>query len=153
MLIAVLHFIPDEDDPYKIVARLMDAVPPGSCLVLAHGASDIQPDVVAEMMRRYNALSSVRLTLRAWPEVTRFFDGLELIPWRGAAPAVGSYRPGRPGCRERPGRLLRHRLQELSGHAQPGAPPERKPVPGDYGRLFWRPDHGSKAAVSCVKPA
>jgi hypothetical protein len=80
MLIAVLHFIPDSDDPYKVVARLMDAVPPGSCLVLAHGASDIEPEAVAEMMQRYNALSSVPLTLRTRPEVTRFFDGLELIP-------------------------------------------------------------------------
>ena len=32
------------------------------------------------MMQRYNALSSVSLTLRTRPEVTRFFDGLELIP-------------------------------------------------------------------------
>jgi len=33
MLIAVLHFIPDGDDPYGIVKQLMDAVPTGSYLV------------------------------------------------------------------------------------------------------------------------
>jgi hypothetical protein len=43
LLIAVLHFIPDADDPYAIVARLMDAAPSGSYLVMAHAASDIAP--------------------------------------------------------------------------------------------------------------
>ena len=44
LLIAVLHFIPDADDPYGIVKRLMDAVPPGSYLVISHAASDIAAD-------------------------------------------------------------------------------------------------------------
>ncbi len=44
LLIAVLHFILDPDDPYRIVARLMDAVPSGSYLVMAHAASDISPE-------------------------------------------------------------------------------------------------------------
>ena len=80
LLIAVMHFIPDADDPYGVVKQLLDAVPPGSYLVLSHGASDIQPEVVAEMMQRYNALSSASLTLRDRQQVTRFFDGLELVP-------------------------------------------------------------------------
>ncbi len=80
LLIAVMHFIPDADDPYGVVKQLLDAVPPGSYLVLSHGASDIAPDVVAEMMQRYNALSSASLTLRDRQQVTRFFDGLELVP-------------------------------------------------------------------------
>ena len=79
LLVAVLHFIPDADEPYRIVARLMDAVPSGSYLVLSHGASDIQPGAVAEMMRRYNSLSSSRLTLRSREQVAPFFDGLDLI--------------------------------------------------------------------------
>jgi hypothetical protein len=79
LLVAVMHFIPDADDPYGLVARLMDAVPPGSYLVLAHGATDIEPEAVAEMMQRYNTLSSASLTLRSRQQVTRFFDGLDLI--------------------------------------------------------------------------
>jgi hypothetical protein len=79
LLLAVLHFIPDADDPYKVVGRLMDAVPSGSYLVLSHGASDIQPQAVAEMMRRYNGLSSAVLTLRSHAQVAKFFDGLDLI--------------------------------------------------------------------------
>ena len=41
LLIAVLHFLSDLDDPYRIVAELMDAVPPGSYLAIVHAASDI----------------------------------------------------------------------------------------------------------------
>jgi len=47
MLIAILHAIGDVD-PYQIVAKLMDAVPPGSHLVLSHVASDIDPEQIAE---------------------------------------------------------------------------------------------------------
>jgi O-methyltransferase involved in polyketide biosynthesis len=79
LLLGVLHFIPDEDDPYRIVTRLMDATAPGSFLVIGHGASDIQADAVPELTRRYNERSSARITLRTREQVARFFDGLELV--------------------------------------------------------------------------
>jgi hypothetical protein len=79
LLIAVLHFIPDADDPYAIVARLMDAVPSGSYLVMAHAASDIAPEASAEMARRYNQMSSASITPRGRDQVARFFDGLDLL--------------------------------------------------------------------------
>ena len=79
LLLGVLHFIPDEDDPYRIVTRLMDATAPGSFLVIGHGASDIQADAVPELTRRYNERSSSRITLRTREQVARFFDGLELV--------------------------------------------------------------------------
>jgi hypothetical protein len=80
LLIAILHFIPDADDPYAIVARLLDAVPSGSYLVMAHGANDIAPEASAEMARRYNKMSSAPITLRSRAQVARFFDGLDLLP-------------------------------------------------------------------------
>jgi O-methyltransferase involved in polyketide biosynthesis len=80
LLIAVLHFIPDPDDPYQIVARLIDAVPSGSYLVMAHAASDIEPEACAEMARRYNAMSSATITPRSREQVARFFGGLDMIP-------------------------------------------------------------------------
>ena len=80
LLIAVLHFIPDADDPYAVVDRLMDAVPSGSYLVMAHAASDIDPEATAEMARRYNKMSSATITPRTRDQVARFFDGLELLP-------------------------------------------------------------------------
>jgi O-methyltransferase involved in polyketide biosynthesis len=79
LLMGVLHFIPDADRPHALVARLMDAMPPGSFLVIGHGASDIHADVVPEMTRRYNERASASLTLRSRDQVARFFAGLELI--------------------------------------------------------------------------
>jgi S-adenosyl methyltransferase len=80
LLIAVLHFIPDGDDPYEIVKRLMDMVPPGSYLVISHAASDIAAGATAEMARRYNELSPVSITPRSREQVARFFDGLDMMP-------------------------------------------------------------------------
>ncbi len=79
LLIAVLHFIPDADNPYAIVARLMAAVPSGSYLVMAHAASDIAPGASAEMARRYNQMSSAPITPRNRDQAARFFDGLDLL--------------------------------------------------------------------------
>ena len=93
LLIAVLHFIPDADDPYGIVARLMDAVPSGSYLVIAHAARDIQTGAIAEMTRRYNELSPVSVTPRTSEQVTRFFDGLDVIA-PGVVPIRQWWAPG-----------------------------------------------------------
>src|ERR1700730_43073 len=80
LLIAVLHFIPDADDPYAVVARLMDAVPSGSYLVIAHAEADTAPDASAEMARRYNQMASATVTPRTRDQVARFFTGLDLLP-------------------------------------------------------------------------
>jgi S-adenosyl methyltransferase len=80
MMLIVLHLIPDSDDPYGIVKRLMDSLVPGSYLVIAHPASDIKPAAIAEMTKRINArLGPARGTMRDRDEITRFFDGLELL--------------------------------------------------------------------------
>lgn len=79
LLFAVLHFIPDADDPYTVVKQLMDAVPAGSYLVIIHASSDILPEQVAEMARRYNASGAAPMRPRSLEDVTRFFDGLDLI--------------------------------------------------------------------------
>ena len=102
LLLGVLHFIPDADEPHAVVAQLMAAMPPGSFLVIGHGASDIQADVVPEMTRRYNERASASLTLRDHGEVSRFFDGLELIDpgvvplsqWRRDNRCAGAAGPG-----------------------------------------------------------
>jgi O-methyltransferase involved in polyketide biosynthesis len=79
LLTGVLHFIPDADDPAAILARLMNAVPPGSFLVLTHGANDTQPEELDEMMKRYNERSSTPIMLRDREQVVGFFSGLDLI--------------------------------------------------------------------------
>lgn len=93
LLLAVLHFIPDEDDPYGIVRTLMDAVPSGSYLVIVHAPSDVAPEEMAEQTRRYNASGAERMRPRSREEISRFFDGLELIG-PGVAPLSDWLPPG-----------------------------------------------------------
>jgi hypothetical protein len=77
MLLAIVHFIPEEDNPYGIVARLLDALPSGSYLVMSHATSDdLAPELTADIAAGRHGPG--RLRTRA--EFTRFFDGLELIP-------------------------------------------------------------------------
>jgi hypothetical protein len=100
MLIAVMHLIGDDAEPYRIVARLMDAAAPGSYLALSQVASDIQAEQMAEAARRYNSLAHETQRHRSRAEVTRFFDGLELIEpgvvpvqeWRAATAAEAAAR-------------------------------------------------------------
>ena len=80
MLLIILHLIPDEDDPYGIVSTLVQALPVGSYLVLAHPASDIRAAKMAEMTRRVNErMSGPKATMRDRAVITRFFDGLQLL--------------------------------------------------------------------------
>jgi S-adenosyl methyltransferase len=79
LLMAVLHLIGDEDDPYRIVAELVDAVPPGSYLVISHPAADIEAESMAKMADILNRLLAAEVTFRDQAAVARFFDGLELV--------------------------------------------------------------------------
>ena len=79
LLVQVLHFIPDSDDPHGIVARLMAALASGSFLVMVHGASDLNSEETAEVARRYNDASSAQLSIRTFDEFSRFFAGLEPV--------------------------------------------------------------------------
>ncbi len=86
MLVAVLQFIPADDDPYKIVTQLLAAVPAGSHLVIAHPASDIEAKAMADMAKRLNKLMAQQVALRSHAEVSRFFDGLTIVE-PGVVPA------------------------------------------------------------------
>jgi S-adenosyl methyltransferase len=44
LLLAVLHFIPDADDPPGIVIALASALAPGSCVAISHLTSDFAPE-------------------------------------------------------------------------------------------------------------
>ena len=100
MLLAILQNIPDSDDPHQLVARLMTAAGPGSWLVISHPASDIHPEIMAEMASRLNDRQrpAEQVWFRTREAISRFFDGLELAApgvvqlhrWR---PAPGDYVP------------------------------------------------------------
>jgi hypothetical protein len=78
LMIAVLHFILDAEDPHAMISRMMADLAPGSYLVIAHAASDIESATAAAMARSYNATSSLTITPRDRATVARFFDGLEM---------------------------------------------------------------------------
>jgi hypothetical protein len=77
-LIAIVHFVLDEDDPQGIVRRLMEHLVPGSFLALTVFSGDSDPERIAGVGREYNA-RGIPLQIRDRGEAERFFDGLELI--------------------------------------------------------------------------
>ncbi|MGH3251871.1 MAG: SAM-dependent methyltransferase, partial [Trebonia sp.] len=95
-LLAILHAIPDSDDPFALVAQVMDAVPPGSYLALSHpGADLIPPQTLEEMRGVANRMSQQQYTHRTREEVARFFAGTDLAE-PGIVP-VEEWRP-EPGA-------------------------------------------------------
>lgn len=77
-LVALTHFLGDEDDPYALVARLVEALPPGSYLVLSQLTADFDPEAVGRGVAMYEA-GGVTLAPRTRGEIARFFEGLELV--------------------------------------------------------------------------
>jgi hypothetical protein len=96
LLIGILQLLPDSDEPHAIVARLVEAVPPGSWLVVYHPASDVDQYRVSEAVRRVNARSAGTTTLRTHAEIARFFDGLQLLE-----PGLVQVHRWQPGWAER----------------------------------------------------
>ncbi|MFE6808430.1 SAM-dependent methyltransferase [Streptomyces sp. NPDC057681] len=79
MLLGVVIFVGDDEDPYGIVRRLLDALPSGSHLVLSHTiTSPAMPDVDAAVAF-WNEHGTPKLNQRTPGQVARFFDGLELL--------------------------------------------------------------------------
>lgn len=75
----VLHFIRDEDDPYRIVARLCDALCPGSYLVISHVTGENRdPDAMGQVSDIYDKATSP-LVMRTKDEIARFFSGMQLV--------------------------------------------------------------------------
>jgi hypothetical protein len=79
VLMAIMHLIPDNDDPWGIIDRLMAAVPPGSYLALSQIASDIDRQSVAAARDQVGRFMPVKQTYRSHAEVMRFFHGLEIV--------------------------------------------------------------------------
>jgi len=97
MLLLVLHLIPDADGPHAVVRSLVAGLPAGSYLVVSHPAADIRPDSVAEMTRKMNQrLKGPKATARRHDQVSRFFDGLELLEPGVVEPPQWRPDPGEP---------------------------------------------------------
>lgn len=89
LMVAVLHFVSDADDPWRIVRSYLGALAPGSYLVLSHATTDHQPDEVVHRLRDVYTTATEQLYLRTLREVERFFTGLDLVrPHPHMRPAV-----------------------------------------------------------------
>jgi hypothetical protein len=78
LLVGTLHLI-DDEDPGGIIARLMQALAPGSYLVVNAPASDVHTQVAAEGARRLAEMGSTPVTRRSRQEAAAFFAGLDLV--------------------------------------------------------------------------
>ena len=79
LMIALLHFIPDTDDPAGVIARYRDALAPGSYLAVSHiHRIDDPPPQGEEALEVYRRVGAP-LTPRSEAELTAFFTGFELV--------------------------------------------------------------------------
>jgi hypothetical protein len=95
LYVAFLHFIPDEDDPWGMVRRMMSRLAPGSYLVISHLVSDDAQtrQQVGDLGRDF--LRGRFGRIRKEQEVRAFFDGLEL-----AEPGLVNITQWRPDGRD-----------------------------------------------------
>jgi hypothetical protein len=95
LLVSVLPFLADADDPWHTVAVLRDALAPGSYLAVCHATSEGRPAVTRAMDKVYRGSVQAGGTIRSGADILRFFDGFELVEpglvnvplWRPASPA------------------------------------------------------------------
>ncbi|MCW5252617.1 SAM-dependent methyltransferase [Streptomyces sp. SHP 1-2] len=96
ILLGVVIFVGDDGEAYGLVRRLLDALPPGSHLVLSHTVTrPDMPDVDAAVAF-WNEHGTPKLTQRTPEAVTRFFDGLELL--EPGVVSCNRWRPGETGA-------------------------------------------------------
>jgi len=100
MLVAVLHFVPDEFNPAQVMATLTGALPPGSYLVASHITGEHDPDGPAAGARAYRA-AGLPAQLRDSGEFAQLaFSGLDLVP--PGVVLVSEWRPEGDGPRPTP---------------------------------------------------
>jgi SAM-dependent methyltransferase len=81
LLVAILHFVEDEDDPYGAVAELGEALAPGSLLVLTHASYEgipLPPERAGGAVDVYEDIRNP-LTMRSREEIARFFEGYDMV--------------------------------------------------------------------------
>jgi trans-aconitate methyltransferase len=94
---AVLHFVPDEQDPYGIVGRLLEELAPGSWLSLTHCTGDFEPEAWQAVVDTYRQRGTAA-QVRSRTDVARFFDGLEMVD--PGLVVAHHWRPGPQGVPE-----------------------------------------------------
>jgi len=79
LLVAILHFITDEEGPAGIVAAFRDALAPGSYLALSHGTADFHDQNLADAGTAVYSRATAPLVLRGRAQVAGLFKGWDLV--------------------------------------------------------------------------
>jgi SAM-dependent methyltransferase len=81
LLVAILHFVEDQDDPYGAVAELRDALAPGSLLLLTHASYEGIPLPPEQAVGTVDVYKDIRnpLIMRSRDEIARFFEGYDMV--------------------------------------------------------------------------
>ncbi|MER7930921.1 SAM-dependent methyltransferase [Streptomyces sp. NPDC093272] len=81
LLVAILHFVEDADDPYGTVAQLRDALAPGSLLILTHASYERIPLAPERAESAVDVYKDIRnpLIMRSRDEIARFFEGYDMV--------------------------------------------------------------------------
>jgi hypothetical protein len=79
LLSAVLHFITDDEDPWRITRTLRDALVPGSYLLVSHAFGEEEQALAQAGEKVYNRSVSTDIHFRSRADILRFFDGFELV--------------------------------------------------------------------------
>ncbi|MFJ9630782.1 SAM-dependent methyltransferase [Streptomyces sp. NPDC091280] len=81
LLVAILHFVEDTDDPYGAVAQLRDALAPGSLLILTHASYEGIPLPPERAEGAVDVYKDIRnpLIMRSREEIARFFEGYDMV--------------------------------------------------------------------------
>ena len=98
VLIGITHHLRDADDPRRIVQTLMDALAPGSYLVLSQITGDFDPETMREVAAAVEQ-DGIPYVVRSKTDTERFFEGLELVE-PGLVP-IAAWRPD-PGTEQDP---------------------------------------------------
>jgi SAM-dependent methyltransferase len=82
LMAAVLHFVPDEDEPHLAIAKYRDALAPGSFVAISHGSWDGASQEEQRSGEKVNAIyqrTDSPLVLRSGDEIAAFFTGLDVV--------------------------------------------------------------------------
>ncbi|MFD5824975.1 SAM-dependent methyltransferase [Lentzea sp. NPDC060358] len=95
LLLFMLHWVPDADDPEGLVRRYREALPSGSCLAISHICSEHDNPEVRAVTDRLNKVGGGEVIERGHREIAGFFGDFELVEpglvkyaeWRPAGPS------------------------------------------------------------------
>lgn len=79
LMVGILHFVRDDENPAEIIATFRDHMAPGSFLVLSHGSAGETPEVSDEAAQGWDEAKSM-LTLRTPRQIEDLLVGFELVP-------------------------------------------------------------------------